>query len=97
MDGETGRARAAGQKLCLSGFAPGALLKDGRVGVTARLNGRALVLAVLSRPGKMFELAFAPPAGLVGTTLMEVEVDRISQAPPNIRDLSPRFGTLAIG
>lgn len=100
VDGETGPGpgggtRAAGEKLCLSGIALGALLKDGRVGVTARLNGRAQVLAVLSRPDKTFELAFALPADLVGTTLMEV--DLTSQAPPNIRDLSLRFGTLAIG
>ena len=66
--------------------------------VIARKDIDAVIVATLVRGGQTFELAFDLPAELIGVESMEVAVEsqRICRAPPDVRDLSLRFGAFTV-
>jgi hypothetical protein len=90
--------RSAGQKLYLNGWAPEKLFTEGPLKVFVSVNGRPLGVATLVGGGQIFELAFDLPAELVGVESIEVAVEsaRTFRAPPDVRDLSLRFGAFAV-
>jgi hypothetical protein len=90
--------RSAGQKLYLSGWAPEKLFAEGPLKVFVSADGRPLGVATLERGGQIFELAFDLPAELAGVESIEVAVEseRTFRAPPDVRDLSLRFGSFTV-
>jgi hypothetical protein len=90
--------RDASERLYLTGFAPGAVLKSGPVTITVLADGRELGRAVIRNANKQFALDFALPADLAGKPSMEitVELDKVMLAPSDNRELGIVFGTFAI-
>lgn len=88
----------AGARLLLSGFAPQELLEAGPVRISVQVNGQALPGATVSRGGAPFELEMPLPDSLVGAQSIEaaIEVDRTFRLPPDVRELSLRFGVVAV-
>jgi hypothetical protein len=90
--------RAPGQKLYLSFWVPERLLAQGPARLSVSANGIALPAVTLAQGGVVLEPAFDLPPQLVGVEWMEiaVECERVFRAPPDVRDLSLRFGTFTV-
>jgi hypothetical protein len=89
---------APSQRLYLTGFAPGAVLKSGRVTMTVLAGGHELGQAVIRDPNTQFAFDFPLPADLVGKVSVEitVELDKVLRAPSDNRELGMVFGTFSI-
>jgi hypothetical protein len=90
--------QAASQRLYLTGFAPGAVLKSGPVTMTVRVDGRELGKSVIRDPNAQFAFDYALPIDLVDKPSIEitVELDKVLRAPSDNRELGMVFGTFAM-
>ncbi len=86
------------QRLYLTGFAPGPVMKSGPVTMTVRADGRELGKSVIRNADKQFGFDFALPADLVDKPSIEVtvELDKVMRAPSDNRELGMVFGTFSI-
>jgi len=89
--------QAASQRLYLTGFAPGAVLKSGPVTMTVLVDGSEVGKSVIRAPNAQFAFDFALP-DLTDKPSIEitVELDKVLRAPSDNRELGMVFGTFSI-
>lgn len=90
--------KAPSERLYVSGFAPGAVLKSGPVTMTVLADGRELGKSVIRSPDVPFAFDFTLPADLTGRQTIEItlKLDKVMHPPNDRRDLGMVFGTFSI-
>jgi hypothetical protein len=90
--------KAPSERLYVSGFAPGAVLKAGPVTMTVLADGRELGKSVIRSPDVPFAFDFALPADLTGRQTIEIalKLDKAMHPPNDRRELGMVFGTFSI-
>jgi hypothetical protein len=93
-----GGPKTTGQKLHLSGFAPGELFQGGPIHLTVIADGEALSTFTLEAKDNEFDLTAEMPARSLGRieTLITLQTDRIYIPPGDGRKLSLAFGKFRI-
>jgi hypothetical protein len=87
----------ASQRLYLTGFAPGPVLKSGPVTMTVLVDGSEVGKSVIRAPNAQFAFDFALP-DLTDKPSIEItiELDKVLRAPSDNRELGMVFGTFSI-
>ncbi len=90
--------RHAGESLAITGYCPASVLADGPLAVSFRADGSPLGTATLRNPDRPFELSFPVPSKLVGSSMMEVEIEvsRTTRITGDQRPLGLVFGTFTM-
>lgn len=86
------------QRLYVTGFAPGPVLKSGPVTLTVRADGHELGRQAIRNPESKFAFDFPLPADLTGRQWLEVslELDKVLRPPNDNRALGMVFGTFSV-
>jgi hypothetical protein len=89
---------STGQKLYVTGYAPGAAVAAGPVSLRFRASGVELGTAQVVQPDRQFQCVFALPDKLVGAYAIEISIEagKTFREAGNGRELGIVFGTFAV-
>jgi hypothetical protein len=84
------------QTLHLSGYCPGAAVRNGALHMIVSVNAAAFPAVSIDKGDAPFEFDFPLPSGLPKEIEVTLEVDRTFRSPPDMRDLGLAFGVVEI-